>query len=167
MEEWTKLQEEMQFVLSKEITLRQEILGNMNQQKYLLLIGDLELKEELYNECNKLVRALKEVIKLRGILTRKLFNHLPSNIEGTMLDEVLDPLVAIEEETLLLYQKTKELIDKIHGQQLRNKTLHEMILKEGPLQVNNLALHTESIKAKQNKKSPLITIDYHSEDYPD
>ncbi|MCB1072950.1 MAG: hypothetical protein H7A41_02800 [Chlamydiales bacterium] len=165
MTEWTKLQEEMQAALSKEIKLRQEILGNMNQQEYLLLIGDMELKQELYNECNLLVKDLKEVIKLRGIITRKLFDHLPSNIEGTLLDEILDPLVDIEEETLLLYQKTKELIDKIHAQQLRNKTLLEMISKEGPLHVNNRALQSESVLTKKGKKAPLITIDYHPEDH--
>ncbi|MDN3508536.1 MAG: hypothetical protein P0S93_00645 [Candidatus Neptunochlamydia sp.] len=165
MTDWTKLQEEMQAVLSKEIKLRQEILGNMNQQEYLLLIGNMELKQELYNECNLLVKELKKVIKLRGTITRKLFDSLPSNIEGTLLDEILDPLVDIEGETLLLYQKTKELIDKIHSQQLRNKALHEMISKEGPLQVNNRALQNESILTKQEKKSSLITIDYHSEDH--
>ena len=166
MTDWTKLQEEMQTALSKEIKLRQEILGNMNQQEYLLLIGDMELKQELYNECNLLVKELKEVIKVRGTITRKLFDHLPYNIEGTLLDEILDPLVDIEGETLLLYQKTKELIDKIHSQQLRNKTLHEMISKEGPLHVNNFALQAECMPGKQGKKSPLITIDYHSEDQP-
>lgn len=166
MTDWSKLQEELQITLSKEIKLRQEILGNMNQQEYLLLIGDMELKQELYNECNLLVKELKEVIRLRGTITRKLFDHLPSDIEGTFLDEILDPLVETEGETLLLYQKTKELIDKIHSQQLRNKTLDEMISKEGPLQINNPALQTESVPTKQGKRAPLITIDYHSEDHP-
>ncbi|QVL57720.1 MAG: hypothetical protein KFB93_01190 [Simkaniaceae bacterium] len=167
MAEWTKLQEELQVALSKEITLRQEILGNMNQQEYLLLIGNIELKEELYYECNKLVKQLKEIIRIRGILTRKVFDHLPPNIEGTMLDEVLDPLVDAEEETLMLYQKAKGLTEKIHGQQLRNKTLHEMILKEGPIRVDNSALHSEPISSNQGKKLPLITIDYQSQEHPD
>ncbi|MEM8727460.1 MAG: hypothetical protein AAGE99_01925 [Chlamydiota bacterium] len=164
MKDWTKLQEEMQAALSKEIKLRQEILGNMNQQEYLLLIGDMELKQQLYNERNVLVKKLKEVIKLRGMITRKLFDHLPSDTEETLLDEILNPLVESEGETLLLYRKTKELTDKIHSQQLRNKTLDAMISKEGPVQVDNFALQAESIPVKQGKRSPLITIDYHSED---
>ncbi len=160
MTKWSKLQEELQITLSKEITLRQEILGNMNQQEYVLLIGDTELKEELSIECNKLVHQLKEFTKKRGLLTRKLFELLPTNVKGCALDEILDPLIDSEGETLLLYQQLKELIEKIHGQHLRNKTLHEMICKEGPLQVNNPALHSETINTKQGKKSPLITIDY-------
>lgn len=166
MSEWNKLQEELQASLSKEITLRQEILGNLNQQEYLLLIGDTELKEELYVECNKLVKRLKEETKQRGVLTRRLFDHLPPNIEGAWLDEILDPLVDIEGETLMLYKQAKELIEKIHKQQLRNKSLYEMIQKEGPLQLDNYALHSELTNTKQGKKLPLITIDYHSADHP-
>ena len=76
------------------------------------------------------------------------------------MDEVLDPLVEIEGETIHLYQKVKELIDKIHGQHLRNKSLHEMILREGPLEMNNPAIHSETV---QGKKIKLITIDYPEE----
>lgn len=167
MDTWSTLHEELQVVLAQEITLRREILGNMNQQEYVLLIGDIELKEELYIECNKLVRRLKEVTKLRGSLTRKIFDHLPKNIEGSKLDEVLDPLVDVESETLILYQKTQNLIEKIHSQQLRNKTLHEMILKEGQLQVNNSAVHSKPLHTRQGRKTPLITIDYPPNDQID
>jgi len=159
MGEWSKLQSELQVILSQEISLRQEILGNINQQEYLLLIGDMELKNELNTECNKLVKRLKLVIRERGAITRELFDHLPPNVIGTTLEEILDPLVDFEEETLLLYQKAKELIEKIHRQHLRNKTLHEMILKEGPIQVENPALRSETLE-KGGKKISLITIDY-------
>lgn len=164
MSDWLKLQSDLQETLSQEITLRQEILGNMNQQEYVLLIGDIELKEDLYIECNKLVHRLKEVVKLRGSLTREVFDHLPSNIVGNRLDEVLDPLVDAEGETLMLYKKAQGLIEKIHNQQLRNKTLYEMILREGPLQVDNSALHSEAIQSKKGKKKTLITIDYPNPD---
>lgn len=167
MDDWSKLHGDLQKALSQEIALRQEILGNMNQQEYALLIGDIELKEELYIECNKLVHRLKEVTKLRGSLTRKIFDHLPKNIVGSKLDEVLDPIVDIEGETLILYQKTQDLIEKIHSQQLRNKTLYEMILKEGPPQVDNPALHSEPLQTKQGRKTPLITIDYPHQDKTD
>jgi hypothetical protein len=167
MGNWLKLHGDLQETLSQEIVLRQEILGNMNQQEYVLLIGDIELKKQLYVECNKLVHRLKELTRLRGSLTRKIFDHLPKNIVGSKLDEVLDPLVDVEGETLILYQKTKDLIEKIHGQQLRNKTLYEMILREGPLQVNNPAVHSESFQKKQGRKTFLITIDYPYQDKTD
>ncbi|MCB1116817.1 MAG: hypothetical protein KDK71_10145 [Chlamydiia bacterium] len=160
MNEWTRLHIELQEALAQEITLRQEILGNMNQQEYVLLIGDIELKEELYLECNRLVHRLKGVIRQRSVLTRQIFDHLPKNTIGSKLDEVLDPLVDIESETLILYQKTQDLIEKIHSQQLRNKTLYEMIQKEGPLHVENRSLHSKSLQTKQGKRTPLITIDY-------
>lgn len=129
----------------------------MNQQEYVLLIGDIELKDDLYRECNKLAARLKKVIKDRGVLTRRLFDLMPPNTIGTTLDEVLDPIVDIDSETLDLYQRAKELTDKIHGQHLRNKSLREMILKEGPLEMHNTAVHAEAV---QGKKLTLITIDY-------
>jgi hypothetical protein len=157
MAKWTEINQQLQVVLSKEIDLRREILGNMNQQEYVLLIGDIELKDDLYRECSKLAARLKEVIKRRGMLTRRLFDLMPPNTIGTTLEEVLDPLTDIEDETLRLYQTAKELTDKIHGQHLRNKSLHEMILKEGPLEMHNTAVHAEAV---QGKKVTLITIDY-------
>ena len=157
MAEWTDINHQLQVVLSKEIDLRREILGNMNQQEYVLLIGDIELKDDLYRECNKLAARLKKVIKDRGVLTRRLFDLMPPNTIGTTLDEVLDPIVDIDSETLDLYQRAKELTDKIHGQHLRNKSLREMILKEGPLEMHNTAVHAEAV---QGKKLTLITIDY-------
>ena len=156
MAKWTEINQQLQVFLSKEIDLRREILGNMNQQEYVLLIGDIELKDDLYRECSKLAARLKEVIKERGVLTRMLFDLTPLSTIGTTLDEVLDPLVDIESETLHLYQRAKELTDKIHGQHLRNKSLHEMILKEGPLEMNNSAVHAEAV---QGKKVTLITKD--------
>lgn len=157
MAKWTEINQQLQIVLSKEIDLRREILGNMNQQEYVLLIGDIELKNDLFRECNKLAAALKGVIKERGRLTRQLFDLLPPNTLKTILEEILDPLVDIEGETLHLYQKVQELIDKIHGQHLRIKSLHEMILKEGPLEIDNPSVHSEAV---QGKRTTLITIDY-------
>ncbi|MCB1107127.1 MAG: hypothetical protein KDK76_03425 [Chlamydiia bacterium] len=160
MAEWVEINQALQHTLFKEIELRREILSNMNQQEYVLLIGDIGLKEELLQECNKLAGYLKEIVKKRGSFTRKLFDFLPPSTTGKSLDEVLDPLVEIEGETIHLYQKVKELIDKIHGQHLRNKSLHEMILREGPLEMNNPAIHSETV---QGKKIKLITIDYPEE----
>ncbi|WP_194847594.1 hypothetical protein [Candidatus Neptunochlamydia vexilliferae] len=153
----SNMHKELQEILSKEIALRQEILGNMSQQEYLLLIGDTELKGELYIECNTFVRRLKDLTKARGMVTRKLFDHLPPDTQGTTLSDILDPLVEIEGEALFLYEQIKELTDKIHGQHLRNKTLQEMISCKGPLSVDNEALHSET---KPGKGPTLITIDY-------
>lgn len=163
MANWDMIHQELQSILSKEVALRQEILSNMNQQEYVLLIGDTQLKNELHIECNKLAHRLKDLSKTRGTLTRQLFDILPPGIPGIMLDEILNPLEEIEEETLLLYKKAKELTEKIHSQHLRNKTLHEMIQKEGPLDVDNTALRAEAVRAKQGKKPTLITIDYPEE----
>ena len=60
MAKWTEINQQLQVFLSKEIDLRREILGNMNQQEYVLLIGDIELKDDLYRECSKLAARLKE-----------------------------------------------------------------------------------------------------------
>lgn len=161
-EVWSKAHKELQEILSQEITLRQEILGNMSQQEYVLLIGDVELKNELVIECNHLVHKLQKIVRTRGVLTRKLFDHLPKDTLGNKLDEILDPLVDFEGETLFLYQKVKEIIEKIHGQHLRNKTLDEMIRKEGPLDIDTPVVHS-TVHKKKGKGPYLITIDYPDE----
>jgi len=156
------IHKQLQEVLSQEITLRQEILGNMSQQEYVLLIGNVALKKELHVECNKLIHHLQKAVRKRGGLTRMLFDSLPPEISGNTLDAILDPLVDFEGETLFLYQKTKKIIEKIHSQHLRNKILDEMIRKKGPLGVDNSPLHS-TVHKKGSKKPLLIIIDYPDE----
>ncbi|MGE0199048.1 MAG: hypothetical protein AB7N99_01560 [Simkaniaceae bacterium] len=160
MSDWEEVHKQLQVALRGEIVLRQEILGNLNQQEYVLLIGDVELKEELNTQNNKLVHSLKKLIQDRGYLTRRLFDILPSNTVGNTLDQILDPMQEIEAETLLLYQKVRALVEKIHQEHLRIKTLFEMIQKEGALDIHNPALHAEPLYGKGGKKLNLITIDY-------
>ena len=161
-EGWSEAHKELQEVLSQEIALRQEILGNMSQQEYVLLIGDVELKNELVIECNRLVHKLQKIVRARGVLTRKLFNHLPKDTLGNKIDEILDPLVDFEGETLFLYQNVKKIIEKIHGQHIRNKTIGEMIRKEGPLDIDTPVVHS-TVHQKKGKRPFLITIDYPDE----
>lgn len=160
MTKWEQLQEKLQVALSKEIALRQELLGNMRQQEHLLLVGDLVLKEELQEMAHSLINHLKKMTQFRLSLTQQLIQRLYSNGAGMRLNEILNPLVEIEAQTLMLYQKTKSLIHQIHGQHLRNKTLQKMIDKEGPLQIRNGSLLSEMIETKEAKKTSLITIDY-------
>lgn len=154
-----KAHERLQVALSQEIALRQEILSNLNQQEYVLLIGDIELQEELSLENNALIHRLKTLIKERGLRTRELFDVLPPDTVGITLDEVLDPTLEVEAETLLLYEKARTLVKKIHDEHLRIKTLHEMIKREGALDVNNHVIHTHAHN-NQGKGPTLITIDY-------
>lgn len=155
--EWDEILKKLHEILSKELFLAQEILGNMNQQEYTLLIGDISIRDGLYIQCNQLVDRLRGAMEQQKGLTRNLFDHLPYNTTKTTLDEILNPLLEIEGEILLLYQNTKRLIEKIHGQDLRNKTLHQMILKEGPINVNNKGLRSKK------RGTTLITIDYPEE----
>lgn len=157
MSEIDKAHERLQVALSQEIALRQEILSNLNQQEYVLLIGDIELQEELSLENNKLIHRLKKLIQERGLRTRELFDILPPDTLGITLDEFLDPTQDVEAETLFLYEKTHLLVKKIHDEHLRIKTLYEMIKKEGPLDVNNHVIQTHQV---QGKGPSLITIDY-------
>jgi len=158
--------ESMQAILREEVTLRQEILSNLSQQEYVLLIGDIALREELYNENLKKIHHLKMLLRERGYLTRKLFDILPPNTLGKTLEEILDPLQEIEAETLLLYQNVRALVEKIHEEHLRIKTLSEMIQKEGALEVDNRALRSEAHYVEKGKKPSLITIDYPKGEHP-
>lgn len=157
MSEWTNLQGKLQTALSKEIYLRQEILGNMNQQEYFLLTGEIELKEKFCDECNLLIKSLKKVMKCRRTITQELLDNQPANIQARSLDDLLDPSIEIEEETLLLYHKTKELIHKIHAQQLRNKTLSTT--KRNPSGRSVKDLKNEALFTQQRKTASLTTLD--------
>lgn len=152
MVKWIGINQKLQVILSQEIDLRREILGTMNRQESVLLSGDTDLRTNISKESSALAARLKNIVKQRGALIRKLFNLMPSITIGTPLEEALDPLIDLEGETLYLYQKAQEIIDKIHRQHLRNKSLHAMIGKERPF-----AIYTKKV---QEKRISLITIDY-------
>lgn len=160
--EWEALNHELQSLMKQEIALRQEILGNLNQQEYVLLIGDIDLKEELHRDCQTLAKDLKMFSRKRNSLTRKLIALASPERQNNSLETLLDPLDDQEAETLILCQKLHALVDKTHAQQVRNKTLFELIQKEISLDVNNPAVHTKTVYSES--KPLLITIDYPEEE---
>ncbi|NGX50989.1 MAG: hypothetical protein K1060chlam2_00844 [Chlamydiae bacterium] len=155
--------EQLQEVLREEIAQRQAILSNLSQQEYVLLIGDLALKEELCDQNTKLVHRLTMIIRERGAITRQLLDLLPQGNSGPTLEELLDPLQEVEAETLLLFHTVRALVEKIHNEHLRTKTLYEMIEREGSLSVNNRAIRAQLLSPQEGKRPPLITIDYPEE----
>jgi len=160
--QWEELNCELQTLLKQEITLRQEILGNLSQQEYVLLIGDVELKKQLHQDCKSLAKQLKSFSRERNTLTRKLIALASPARQSNSLETLLDPTHDDEAETLILYQKLHVLIEKTHAQQVRNKTLFELIQRETSLGVNNSSVQTSTV---YNEKKPLlITIDYPEEE---
>ena len=159
MSKWEKSHEKLQCAFANEISLRQQILGNLNHQEYALLIDDTQLQRTLNQESNALVNQLKVSIKYRSSCTRNLFNNLASKTTETSLDKILDPTKEVEEETLLLYQKTYILVKKIHEQHIRIKALFKLIKENGPLYEKNSFIYTKSI-GKNKKQTTLTTIDY-------
>ena len=156
---YIQVNQQLQGVLSQEIHLRREILGNMNQQEYALLSGNIEWKKNAFRQCHKCVVALKKVIKKRGILTRKLIDLMPADKVKKTLKDTLNPSMDLEWETLYLYQKVQELIDKIHFQHLRIKSLDEGALKKQVLVISSSKMH---LPQTQRKKAMLITMDFAS-----
>ena len=158
---WEALNNELQNLLLLEIKLRQDILSNLNQQEYVLLVGDLELKEELHQECKKIAKQLKMQAKERNSLIRKMTLLLPASQSFDDFADLFQSSREDEAETLLLYQQLQALTEKIHGQKIRNKTLYALIQKGESLNINTSALHTKQIYPEgKEKKSLLITIDY-------
>ncbi|MCB1084776.1 MAG: hypothetical protein KDK60_01595 [Chlamydiia bacterium] len=161
--DWEKSNATLQATLCQEIALRQELLSNLHQQEYAMLTGESVLSAALERIYNGLVVTLKKVIKEKGEHSRQLFRYAPKNRFGLSLDEILDPIVDTEHETLSLYKKVKDLIREIHKKHLRIKTLNEMIRQNGPLSVQNPAIQSEIQQRGKESRPTLITIDYPEE----
>ena len=163
MKNWREVNQKLQAVLSKEIDLRRELLGNMNQQEYGILTGDGQAKGDLYLLCRHLIARLRGITKERGILTRKLHHHLSPSSYQERLRDILDPYSEIDSETLHLYNYAKELIKKIRLQHQRNKSLDAALRREGSFEVCPTGVRTGHGKGKQ---ITLITIDYPEDKKP-
>lgn len=151
--------DEFQMLLKQEITLSQEILSQMTQQEYLLLIGEVEMQQQLETEVQSLVKQLQSMQKKRHLLMKEILEQFPLYEHQTLTD-LLDPTDETDAETLIYLEKYQKLIHKITDQQKRNATLSEMIQKEGALDLSNQALHSQTVYDSQTKKPLLITIDY-------
>lgn len=156
---WEDTHKKLQVILNQEIELRCEILSNLHQQEHSFLFGDRAMKHMLHHANNQLIQHLKKVIQKRGTLTRQLLDTHPSHVFGASLEEELDPSQELEAETLLLYQKTHSLVDKIHHEHLRLKSLFQMIDKEGVLEAQHDNLYKHSLYINKKKNAFLSTID--------
>lgn len=165
-EEWEGLNEKLQHLLMLEIKLRQDILSNLNQQEYTLLVGDIELKEELHYTCAKTAKELQSQAQQRNSLMRKMTQLLSPSHAIDAFEDLFHSDREEEAETLLLYRNLQALTEKIHDQKIRNKTLYSLIQKGTSLDVATPALQTKPLCAEGQKKTLLITIDYPEKDHP-
>ena len=151
---------ELQSLLKQEITLCQEILSQMSQQEYFMLIGELEMCDQMQADVQILVKQLKLLQKKRKTLTKELIEQaLPYHT----LPDLLEPTDEADAEMLIFLEKYKTLVEKITDQEKRNHSLQEMIQKEGALDPTNPALRSQMIYDSKSQKPLLITIDYPDE----
>lgn len=148
---------ELQEILKQEINLSQEILSQLSQQEYLMLIGELEMREQLQNDVKPLVKQLNMLQTRRKHLIGELLESAPLH---SSLADLLDPTDDASTETLILLEKYQALVEKITEQEERNKNLHQMIKEEGTLDPSNPALRSNMIYDSKSQKPLLITIDY-------
>lgn len=148
---------ELQEILKQEINLSQEILSQLSQQEYLMLIGELEMREQMQNDVKPLVKQLNMLQTRRNQLIGELLQSAP--LHSTLAD-LLDPTDEANAETLILLEKHQALVEKITDQEERNKNLHQMIKQEGTLDPSNPALRSNMIYDSRSQKPLLITIDY-------
>ena len=165
-EEWEALNEKLQHLLMLEIKLRQDILSNLNQQEYTLLVGDVELKEELHYTCTRIAKELQSQAQQRNSLMRKMTQLLPPSHALDAFEDFFHSDREEEAETLLLYRNLQTLTEKIHDQKIRNKTLYSLIQKGTSLDVDTAGLQTKPLCSEGKKKTLLITIDYPETDHP-
>ena len=148
---------ELSELLKQEINLSHEILSQLSQQEYLMLIGELEMREQLQNDLTPLVKQLNTLQNKRKILVGELLESAPPH---ATLADLLDPTDEADAEMMILLEKYQMLFDKIADQEKRNKSLHQMIQKEGVLDPSNPALRSNMVYDSKSQKPLLITIDY-------
>jgi len=150
---------EIQALLKQKISLSQEILSQLSQQEYLLLIGELKMREKQRRELQPLLKQLKAMQKEYGMLTQILISK--ENVLS--LADLLDPTDETDAETLILIEKYETLKYKIIDQEKRNQSLFEIVEHEGKLDPFNEALKAQTICSSKSQKPLLITIDYPQE----
>jgi seryl-tRNA synthetase len=161
--QYRKIIDEFQLFLREEITICHHILSQMSQQEYLMLIGEMDICSQLEEEVKQLKKEFKNAKGKRQSLEKKFIETLSSI---TSFLDLLDPLNEDDAETLILLEKSEVLVKKIEDQKKRNKTLYEMIEKEGSLDPNNRSLRSEMIYDSKSRKPLLITIDFPDETPP-
>jgi chorismate mutase len=149
--------DELQELLKQEINLCHEILSQMSQQEYLMLIGELEMRMQLDMDLKPLVKQFNTLEKKRNILTEELLHLAP--LHSTLAD-LLDPIDETDVETMILLEKHQTLVKKIADQKERNNSLQKMIQKEGTLDPMSPVLRSHMIYDSKSQKPLLITIDY-------
>ncbi len=156
-----KVHEELQALLHQEITIRQALLANLTEQERLIMKGDIDLKAQMHLECKHIARKLQSQSRLRRHVTKELISLSISSTEHMTLECLLDPGDEDEAESLMLYEKLMLLTDKIHIQEVRNKTLTKIISKDFVL--NQSAADVDPMMHSTKAKPFLLTIDYPEE----
>jgi len=149
---------ELEDLFKKEVALYQEILSHLSQEEYLLLIGEVEMKEQLNHETVELLKQVKIVQKSRNMLIQSLLGLDYKNLAAFMNDQD-----ASCEELLLLFDQCKTFIKKIKDQKKRNQTLGEVIQNEGALDFSSPKMRAHMVYEPKTLKPMLITIDYPEE----
>ena len=132
-----------------QIAISQEVLSQLTQQEYLLLIGEVEMKEQIAQEITSLKKDKEKLFNCRKSMTLEAAS--------------LDPVDECDAETLLLLDKNHLLTQKISDQEERNKALTDIIKNEMALDPLSSALHPQMIHDKKGTKPLVITLDYDEE----
>ena len=136
-EEVKYFEREMQILLKEEVALSREVLSNLSQQEYVLLIGDIDLSKELRNDYVSLTKQKLRFSKEKArIKKNKQWQLTRNNIQIRVLNEELCALH-----------------DKIEKQFSLNEHLLSIIGQESPLS----KLEKPSVIKRKNH---LITLDY-------
>ena len=95
----TRKLDELAQLLKQEINLSHEILSQLSQQEYLMLIGELEMRNQMQSDLNTLVKQLNMLQnKRKSLMGELLENALPHST----LADLLDPTDEADAEMLIL-----------------------------------------------------------------
>jgi len=154
-ETWIKTHERLQGILKKEIALNRELLGVLHEQENLLFAPNMFMAQKLTLHSNQLTCQLRKESRERKKILCHLFDFLPKALLGRPLQDVLDPCIDIEAETLMLYEQVKMLSYKTYKCRLESQISDQAVSNANAMKMNGF----EKVNSNEKKRGALITLD--------
>ena len=144
--------EELKSFLEREVELNQNILDQLDQKEYILLIGEIGREQEINLEVALLSKDQTFLSEKKQIIEEKIKTLCQVN----EVTACLDPLEEKEAEIVILIEKERLLKDKIYERQKHIKSLTSLIKGE-KFDLRELNMQVKILE--KNKKPLLITLD--------
>ncbi len=153
-EQVDQLQRKLQVLLKQEVECSQSILSQLDQEEYMLLIGEVGMEKEINLEVETLSRDQILLTRQKQVIEEKI----QVLCQISEIAEILDPLQERDAEIVILIEKERMLKEKILERKNHLECLRKLIKGE-KLDPRELKMQIKTICDKKNQKPLLITID--------